>query len=188
MLAAYERYSAPGGGSPAFATVLFVPGLVLFVAALRELRGQGTSSHIGWLNIAAGVALLTEWGVSISEGAKLVQPSLLAGALSLALGILHGKIQRVRRARRRIEIDDLGIRSWLNPFRRLRVEWSDLRSVSLEPDTIAFETTAGARRRLPLRRLNNADQVTAAIVDACRAHGVTVRGAIPASTAVATVR
>ena len=174
LLAAYHRYAESGGRASVFVALLFIVGLVLLTAAIGELRGRG-SARIGSLNVVAGVALLTEWGVSMAAGAKTIQPSLLAAIVSLGLGIFHAPIQRARRRRRHVTIDVEGIALWLSPFRRFRVRWADLRRVEMDSATLRLVRENGKLHRIPVRRLHNAAEVAAAIVDACRSRNIEIR-------------
>jgi hypothetical protein len=131
--------------------------------------------HPGLLNLAAGIALLTEWGVSIAEGGRMFRPSLVMGVISVGLWFFHAPLERGRRNRRTLRMDSDGVSFWLNPVRRFRVRWSDLSFVSVEPTEIRLQRSSGRRHRIPLARLENAGDVSAAVTSACHDAGVECR-------------
>jgi hypothetical protein len=174
IAAGYERFSAPDQQRQMFALGLLAAGALLFLAAMRELRGRRTQ-HPGLLNLAAGIALLTEWGVAFAENGRIVRPSLLMGAISLGLWMFHRPLERGRRSRRTLRMDADGVSFRLNPFRRFHVRWTELASISIESTEIRFSRAAGQQHRIPLGRLENAGEVSAAVMSACRAAGVECR-------------
>ena len=178
--AGYERFSAAGQERPAFALGLLAAGALLFLVAVRELRGR-RMGHPGLLNLAAGIALLTEWGVGFAENGRFLRPSLVMGVISLGLWMFHRPLERGRRSRRTLRMDAEGVSFRLNPFRGFRVRWTELASISIESTEIRFARSAGRQHRIPLARLENAGEVIAAVTSACRAVGVACRvtGAVP---------
>ena len=172
--AGYDRLQAATQAHRLFSAALIVAGALLLWIAVREIRGH-ESSHPGLLNFAAGVALLTEWGVSVAEGGKIFKPTLVMGILSLGLWLLHRPIQRRRRNRRILRMDADGLSFWLNPIRRFRVRWAELAWISVQPAEIRLRRRSGRQHRIPLRRLENAPEVSAAVVSASRDAGVESR-------------
>ena len=171
IAAGYERFSSPGEPRHVLGLGLLVAGALLFLAAVRELRGR-RMQHPGLLNLAAGIALLTEWAVTYAENGRIVRPSLVMGVISLGLWLFHRPLERGRRTRRTLRMDAEGVSFWLNPFRRFRVRWAELSSISIESTEIRFARSVGRQHRIPLGRLENAGEVIAAVASACRAAGV----------------
>jgi hypothetical protein len=172
--AGYARLQSEPAGGVVFGSALMAAGAALFAIAVRELRGH-PSRRAGLLNLVAGVALLTEWGVSVADGGKLFKPSLVMGIISIGLGLLHHRIQRRRADRRMLRMDAEGLSFRLNLFRRFRVRWSELAWISVHPSEIRLGRRTGRQHRIPLGRLVNAREVCDAVVAACRDAGVESR-------------
>lgn len=174
ITAGYDRLQSAPETPSVFSAALIAAGVLLLLVAARELRGH-ESKHVGVLNLVAGVALLTEWGVSVADGGKLFRPSLVMGLLSLGLGLFHARVQRGRKNRRTLRMDADGLAFWLNPFRRFRVRWVELAWISVQPTEIRLRRLSGRQHRIPLRRLENAPEVSAAVLAASRDAGVESR-------------
>ena len=179
IAAGQERMGSVTSGARVIPGAMIATGALLLWAAFRELRGR-VPWHPGFLNLAAGIALLTEWGVSVADGGRTFRASLVMGLLSLGLGAFHHRIQAGRRNRRTLRLDADGLSFRLNPVRRFRVRWADLAAVSVVPDEIILRRHTGRPHRIPLRRLENAREVAEAVLAGSRAAGV--ESALPHGT------
>ena len=177
--AGYARWQAASGSSALFALALLAAGALLLIVAGRELRGI-ESRHAGSLNLVAGAALLTEWAVTVADRGRLFRPTLLAGLLSIGLGLFHHRLGARQRNRRVLRVDDEGVSFRLNVFRRFQVRWSELASISIEPSEILLARRDGGFHRIPLARLANADEVREAIRRASVETGIGERAVVRA--------
>src|SRR5688500_14319440 len=109
--AAMDGLPARTAGGTALVAVELAAAAALGLAIRRELRTRDEegAAGIGWLNLAAAAVLLVQWYVELRGGGKWFSPELLGGIVAGALAFLHPVIQRRRRARRALRIDDAGI-------------------------------------------------------------------------------
>jgi hypothetical protein len=170
--AGYDRFESSTGGALIFAAALIAAGGMLLWTAFRAFRGK-VPWHPGLLNLAAGVALLTEWAVKLAaDGGKIIKPSLVMAVLSLGLGLFHPFIERRRASHRFLRLDADGISYRRGGFRRFDVRWDALESISVLPKEILFQRRSGRPHRIPLRHLGNAAEVVEVVLSASRAAGI----------------
>jgi dimethylargininase len=173
------------GGGFLLACFEIAAGGLLVAAVIRELRGKHALhlARMSWVDLFAAAALLAE-GFRLSlEGNHYVQYGYYAAAAMMAArGLFIGRLLE----RRRLVLDEGGLRVPSGPFRTLRARWSDLTSVELAGERITVETSSGKRRGIDLADMHNAGDVRDALVDAARrfAPGAIVRG-LPAQAAAA---
>jgi hypothetical protein len=162
--------AAPGGtpAQRALAAVEFVGAAALAGAIVRELRrGEDERpARIGWLNVAAAAVLFVEWYARWSTGGKLFSPPLLGGFAALALAFLHPLVQRRRREKWSLRMDDAGISLRTGRFRRAEARWSELRTIDATRDAVRLVTADGREQRISLRLAENRDELAAAVTDA----------------------
>jgi hypothetical protein len=170
LTAGMDRLSA-GDGS--LAALELAGAAALAVAIARELRARGEEpARVSWLNLLAAAVLLGEWYAAWSGGGKLVSPVLLSGITAAVLAFMHPVIQRRRRERRALRIDDDGITLSMGRFRRYSARWSELRAVSAEADALRFVRTDGGERRVSLRMITNRAEVSRAVAVAAERMGI----------------
>jgi hypothetical protein len=176
LSAGLERYGT-ADGARAYAVALIAAAVLLALATLRHLLRSASGSS-GTLSIIAGCALLTEWAVSLSDGGRWFRPTLVVALVALTMGIFHGPLHRRRGALRFLRMDAEGVAFRLNPFRRFRVKWAELASITAYSDCIVLQRRNGKEHRIPLTRLNNAFEVTDAVHAAAGRMGVESRDAV----------
>lgn len=139
-----------------------------------ETAGEETAG-IDWVSFLVGLVMLGEAAVRVVAGGKTFSPVLLAGMTGVILGLGNPWLERIRRRRRWIRLDDVGVRGRLSRLRRLEVRWNELAAVEVERSELRFLRVDGAVRTLRLGRYGNRDQVRAAVVREAEAAGVPVR-------------
>jgi hypothetical protein len=159
------------GGTPAqtaLAAVEFVGAAALAGAIVRELRGRDAErpARISWLNLAAAAVLFVEWYARWSAGGKLVSPPLVSGFAALALAFLHPVVQRRRREKWSLRMDDDGISLRTGRFRRAEARWDELRLVDATRDAVRLVTADGREQRIRLRMAENREEIAAAVTEA----------------------
>ena len=159
---------------PALGVVELGVAAALVYAIRRELKAgdREKPAGISWLNLAAAAVLLVEWYVERRAGGKLFSPELLSAFTAGALAVLHPVIQRRRRDRRVLRIDDAGITIQTSRFRRFSAAWSELRAVDAAPDALRFVSAGGRERRVRLRMIINRAEVVDAVAAAAGRMGV----------------
>jgi hypothetical protein len=135
----------------------------------------GEPAGIDWVSLFVGLVMLGEAAVRIANGGKTLSPALLAGTTGVILGVGNPWIERLRRRRRWIRLDDIGVRGRLSRLRRLEVRWNELAAVEAEQRTLRFLRVDGGVRTLQLGRYGNRDAVRTAVLRAAKTMGVTVR-------------
>lgn len=170
LTAAMDTLPGASTAQTALGAVELVGGAVLAGVLVREMRqrGEAHGGRVSWLNLAAAGVLLVEWYAGWSAGGKLVSPPLAAGVVTLALAFLHPLVQRRRREKWSLRLDDDGITLRSGRFRRATARWSDLRSVDATRDAVYLRTADGREQRFSLRLAENADEIAAAVADAAR--------------------
>lgn len=179
--AALGLLSAATGGLPArteggtaLVAVQFAAAAALAVAIVRELRSRDEAElpRISWLNLIAAAVLLAPWYLELRDGGKAFSPALVSGIVAGGLAFLHPVIQRRRRSRYVMRIDDAGITLAWGRFRRISAAWGDLRAVDATPGALRLVMADGRERRVSLRMLANRDEVAAAVASAAERKGL----------------
>jgi len=171
------------GGELLLACFEIAAGGLLVAAVIRELRGKHALhlARMSWVDLFAAAALLAE-GLRLSlEGSHYVQYGYYTvAAMIAARGLFISRLL----ARRRLVLDEAGLRVPSGPFRTLRARWRDLTNVEVAGERITVETSSGKRRGIDLADMRNGAEVRDALVDAIRrlAPGAIVRG-LPAQAA-----
>ena len=161
------------GAELALAIFEIATSALLFGTVARELRGL-TRRHphvhsphsVDWFHVfAAGVLLaeaLERWHLTH----HWARPTLLLSAVTLALGLFHGRIEAGAQRRRALRLDAGGIYVGGKPFRPFRATWDDVASIEIGPRYATIRTRTGRERRLDLGDLEDAAAVRAALTDA----------------------
>jgi hypothetical protein len=171
----------------ALALAVFEIGVsaLLLRSLVKELREAlhphhaGHGSHgVDWFDFfAAGVLTaeaLEHWHIHH----HLPRPTLLLAAVTLLLGLFHGRVAARAARRRHLRIDAAGIRIRGRFFRRFFASWTDLERIDLDapgdpgdPGGRWAHIVArdGRKRRIDLADLRNAQEVRDALL-AAREH------------------
>ncbi len=151
-------------------TEVATSGLLLFSIGrtLTEVRKahqpHAHAANVSWGEIWAASVLMAEWWERWHEGHHRSRPILLLAAVTLLLGLNHGRVARAVRRRRALTLTSehfaVGKRLFL---RRFRVTWEQLADISITPTEARVRTIAGAVHRIDLADLDNADEVRAGL-------------------------
>jgi hypothetical protein len=142
--------------------------LVSVVRGLREARRPHVShahaGNVSWGEIWAASVLMAEWWERWHEGHHRSRPILLVAAVTLLLGLNHGRIVRFVQRRRALTLTDehfaVGKRLF---WRRFRVPWAQLADISVTPSEARVRLVSGAVHRINLADLDNVDEVRAGL-------------------------
>ncbi|HST60151.1 MAG TPA: hypothetical protein VLK84_15705 [Longimicrobium sp.] len=161
-------------GATALVAVQLAAAAALAVAIVRELRSRDKAElpRISWLNLIAAAVLLFPWYMELRGGGKAFSPALVSGIVAGGLAFLHPVIQRRRRSRYVMRIDDAGLTLAWGPFRRISAAWGDLRAVEATPDALRLVMADGREQRVRLRMLGNRVEVASAVASAADQKGV----------------
>lgn len=150
-------------GSSLLAGFEILSGLLLFLAAAREVRGRrhGGGAVVSIVDILAGVAATAEGLHRAHRGSHALHFVYYAlAAVMLLRGALHGRIAGIRR----LELDPRGFMLRNSPFRSVRGRWRDLHDVRDTPEAIEFTLADGPPRRFSLSDLENAEEARKAFL------------------------
>jgi uncharacterized membrane protein YobD (UPF0266 family) len=135
-------------------------GLAALVIIIYEFRFSHSEKHtiVNWVDIVAGFVLLLE-GINHYHPNKIFQPALFYIIIAVAtcgMGIFHARIARLWR----LEIDETGFFIRLSPFKKVKMKWADISSMKFGDSSINIVTTGNRRARIPLRQIDNKEEVT----------------------------
>lgn len=147
---------------------------LLFGTVAREIRGltrrNSHASHsphqIDWFHVFASAVLLAEAFERWHLSHHWARPTLLTAAVTLGLGLFHGRIDAGMRRRHTLRLDDGGIYVGGKPFRAFRATWDDVSSIDVGERYATIRTRRGAERRMDLADLQNPAPIRAALADA----------------------
>lgn len=144
--------------------------IVAFAIEMRALRRkfarpQEHHDHpvVGWFDIAAAALLFFEAFHGEHHKPAYERPQFLAGVITLAVGLFHARLRHFSSRRRYLTIDETGVDCRPSPLRRFGIAWADLASIELLDDRAVFHSKSGARYKLNLRMLRNAEKARDAI-------------------------
>ena len=158
-----EGLTSPVSGHSEMALLNTVVGGGLIAAMIFEWRKGTTQAHamISRMDIFVGVVLFME-GVNRYKSWKGFQPSYLYFLLSVATilrGVFHSRLPKLRC----MALDDDGFLARISLFRRIRLRWNELSAMSIGETSIEFQSHRGQTYRLGLRKIQNRDEIAAAL-------------------------
>jgi len=128
-------------------------GLLLLAAFAAEMRqARSTSAHpahgVGWVDIFAAAVTAVE-ALHLQHKGKIGLPVAygLLALLLLTLGLMHERLQRLRR----LVVDAQGFDIRTAPWSRLRLSWADVAEVRTVGHVMTFVGHDGRQHRLNLR-------------------------------------
>jgi hypothetical protein len=173
LLLASSGYNAIREGHHAswLDVVAIVSGLLLlaaFVVEMRLARRGGARAHhgIGWVDVFAAIVTAVE-AAHLRHNGKVGLPIAygLVAVLLLMLGLMHGRLQHLRR----LVVDEHGFDIRMAPWSRTRLAWSDVADVHEAGSVVTVVTLAAQERRLDLREADHGDVVVETLLRHARA-------------------
>ncbi len=148
--------------------VAIVSGGLLLAAFAVEMRRAraGTAHHahgahgIGWVDIFAAAVTAVE-AAHLQHKGKVGLPIAygVLALLLLALGLMHGRLRKLRR----LVVDDRGFDIRTAPWSRLRLDWTDVADVRTAQQVVTVVRHDGREHRLDLRDAVGGEAVIAAL-------------------------
>lgn len=134
-----------------------------FAAARRPHAGHhGGHAGIDWFDVFAAGVLTVEALEHWHTHHHLPRPTILLAAVTLTLGLLHGRIAH----RRMLRIHEDGIRIGRRFFRRFVAPWKDVERIDVDDKQAHIVLHGGKAWRIKLTDLPNAPDVRAALLAA----------------------
>jgi hypothetical protein len=159
----------------ALAIFEILTSVLLLGTVAREIRGLRRSApqsahaaHHGvdWVHIFAACVLVAEVLEHYHLTHHIRRPTLLTAVVTLALGLFHGRLQRLSERRLVLRVEDEGIHVGGKFFQTFRAAWADVASIHVGDRNASIKTRDGRERRLNLADLHGVEQVRAALADA----------------------
>jgi hypothetical protein len=91
---------------------------------------------------------------------------LLLSAVSVGLGLMHGRVLASARRRRSLRITREGLQFSVRKFRTIKLRWTDIAGIRVGESRAIIATTTGAEHALDLNDLHEAPQIRAALDEA----------------------
>jgi len=147
-----------------------VSALLLRQAAkeLAALRRPHLAAHghggVDWFDIFASGVLTVEALEHWHTHHHLPGPTILLAAVTLCLGVFHGRLNAYTATRRRVlRIEKAGLRVRGRFVGHFFAPWPDIERIDVEERTARIFTRGGRVRRINLTDLPNAPEVRAAL-------------------------
>ncbi|MFI5311979.1 MAG: hypothetical protein ACHQQ3_12140 [Gemmatimonadales bacterium] len=159
------------GAALALALTEIVTTALLLTSIMRTIREARSSApppphsgDISWGEIWAASVLMAEWWERWHEGHHRSRPTLLLAAVTLLVGLFHGRVTRAVQRRRALTLTDDsfsvgGRRLWS----RFRSSWDELATISITPTEARVRTLSDKVWKIDLADLENADEVRSAL-------------------------
>ena len=153
--------------------------LAAFAVEMRRTRRGADHAHqgVGWVDIFAAVVTGVE-AAHLHHKGKVGLPFAygLVALILLLLGLLHGRLQRLRR----LVVDEHGFDIRMAPWSRTRLAWSEVADVQEAGRIVTVVTRAAQQRRFDLRDADHGEAVVEALLRHARA-ALAPQAAIPAA-------
>jgi len=148
-------------------SVLLLRSMAKELIALRSSHGGEHTAHHGvdWFEIFAAGMLTVEALEHWHTHSHLPRPSFLMAAVTLLMGLFHGRIAAFSTRRRSLRIDETGLRiGGRTLFSRFSVPWADLERIEVDERYARIVARGGRTRRINLEDLRNASEVREALL------------------------
>jgi hypothetical protein len=122
----------------------------------------GHHGAVDWSEILAGVVLLVEVAERWQSHGHLARPTLLLAAVTIGLGLLHGKVAERARRRRQLIVGADGVEV-RGRFRRFSARWDEIERFEIGEREATLVARGGASRRLDFADLRHAESVRAVL-------------------------
>jgi hypothetical protein len=149
-------------------SLLLLRTIMKELTALRRPSAAHTGDHQGvdWFEIFAAGMLTVEALEHWHTHHHLPRPMLLTAAVTLCLGLFHGRIAAFTARRRMLRIDATGIRIGGRFYRQFFAAWPNLERIDLDDTKALIAARGGRQRRIDLKDLRNASEVRGALLSA----------------------
>ena len=115
-------------------SVMLLGTVVREIRTLRRPRPHAAHAHHGvdWVHIFAASVLVAEVLEHYHVTHHIRRPTVLTAAVTLALGLFHGRITRFSEGRRVLRLEDDGVHIGGKFFQSFRARWEDITSIEIE--------------------------------------------------------
>lgn len=160
------------GTAEAFAGMLVLGALARAIGRLKWGAGhtpprQRVHLHqVDWVDIGLAALLLTEVGVHYYDTGHWRRPTMLLAVVTLAVGVLHGRMTAFAAKRRALRITDDGITIGGKLLSQFTARWSEIARIELADKSAALVLKDGRSQLFDLVDLRHGNDVTRALTRA----------------------
>jgi hypothetical protein len=149
-------------------SALLIRTMAKELIALRRPVHEPAAHHgVDWFEIFAAAMLTVEALERWHLHHHLPRPMILMAAITLGLGLFHGRIAAATARRRSLRIDEAGIRIGSRFFFYQHfIPWADLERIDLDDRYARLVARGGRERRIDLKDLRNESEVRGALMSA----------------------
>jgi hypothetical protein len=124
--------------------------------------------QVDWVDVLLAVMLFTEVGARYVETQPhhLTRPTLLLAIVTLAVGLLHGRITAYAARRRVLMVTDSGVSVGGRLFSRFTAKWSEIERIDTSEKSAAIVMRNGQTRTFDLIDIRHGNDVTRALTRA----------------------
>lgn len=160
------------GTAEAFAGLLVLGAIGRAIGRLRWGAGSTPPRqhiklhHVDWIDIGLATLLFVEVAAHRAETGEWRRPTLLLAVVTLAVGVLHGRITASAAKRQVLKVTDAGVSvgGWF--FRRFTAAWTDIDRIDIAEKTAAIVRRDGRTHTFDLIDIRHSNDVTRALTRA----------------------
>ena len=125
------------------------------------------SSHgVDWFHIFAAAVMVAEVAEHYHLTHHWRRPTILMAVVTLALGVLHGRVEAFSDRRRSLRLDDDGIYVGGKPWDSFRASWADVESIEVDGRYGTIRTKGGRTRQIDFKDSEQPAPLRAALEEA----------------------
>jgi hypothetical protein len=162
------------GTIEAFASLLVLGAIFRAIGRLRWGAGHTPPrqrihlSQVDWVDILLALMLFAEVGAHYVETAPhhVSRPTLLLAIVTLAVGLLHGRITAYAAKRRVLMVTESGVSVGGRMFSRFTASWRDIERIDINEKSAAIVMRDGKTQDFDLIDIRHGNDVTRALTRA----------------------
>jgi hypothetical protein len=160
------------GTAEAFAGMLVLGALARSIGRLKWGAGhtpprQRVHLHqVDWVDLGLAALLFTEVAAHYLDTHHWRRPTILLAVVTLAMGLLHGRITAFAAKRRALRITDDGITIGGRWFRTFTARWSEIARIELADKSASLVMKSGRTEVFDLVDIRHGNDVTRALTRA----------------------
>jgi hypothetical protein len=120
-------------------------------AGARDAHAAHSSHGVDWFHIFAAAVMVAEVAEHYHLTHHWRRPTILMAVFTLALGLLHGRVEAFSDRRRSLRVDDDGIYVGGRPWGSFRASWDDVESIEVGDRYGTIRAKGGRTRRIDFK-------------------------------------
>src|SRR3982751_3612644 len=151
-------------------SALLIGTMLRDIRSLRRPHGDAHDTHaahgVDWFDVFASGVLAAEAIEHWYETHHWRRPLILTAVVTLALGLLHGRLEAWGEGKRALKVSDEGISVGRRPFGLFRATWAEVTAIDVDDRVATIRTRDGREQRIDLEDCEHPAPVRAALADA----------------------